>query len=179
MTYPTNPQPKRPDRLMTDAEANALAALASQRRKILEIGPWRGGSTLAMAQAAPHALIVSVDPHTQHETANRPDFHSWGPYLEMLRDFDLWNVIPIRAYSADVPKISRTWDFDMVFLDGDHTLWGMRRDLIMLREICKPGTVLACHDFDHPDFPGIRQALEEARCPQDGLVDTLWIGRLH
>lgn len=55
-------------------------------------------------------------------------------------------------------------DFDFVFLDGDHTRAGVRRDLDGLMEVTSPGCTILAHDWY---FWEVAQAFEKAVA--DGL----------
>lgn len=48
----------------------------------------------------------------------------------------------------------------MVFVDGDHSYEGCRRDLLLLASRLVPGTPVLCHDYGW--IEGVRQAVDEA-----------------
>lgn len=58
---------------------------------------------------------------------------------------------------------------DFVFIDADHSEEAVREDIEAWREKVKPGGMLGGHDYGHPDFPGVRQSV-------DDLVGTVEVG---
>lgn len=98
--------------------------------KILEIGVHRGLSIKAWRQAFPDAQIVGVD----------NDFN----YLEFE---DFMKVDGDSHDPATKEKFSTVGQFDFVFIDGDHTLEGVRKDFEMYGSLCRPGGIIAIHDI--------------------------------
>ena len=52
---------------------------------------------------------------------------------------------------------NRRNNYDLVFLDGDHTCDVLSKEL----EFFKDCNLLAGHDYDNPDHPGVREAVQE------------------
>lgn len=98
--------------------------------KILEIGVHRGLSIKAWRQAWPEAFVVGVD----------SDFDP----LE-YRDFE--QVLGDSHDPATRDKFSTVGQFDFIFIDGDHTLEGVRKDFEMYGPLCRPGGIIAFHDI--------------------------------
>lgn len=167
------PDPQRPeDRILssvTDREADVLSALAKDK-VVLEIGAAYGFSTVVLANA-PAKRVVSVDPHTGHDS-----LHALEANLETFSVGDRVVVAPFRSdeyLSSLLPG-----SFDMAFVDGDHTLEFVRRDILAVKRLVRPGGVMAFHDYHEQSCPGVTAALDEA-FPDgpDQLTDTLFIVR--
>lgn len=71
------------------------------------------------------------------------------------------NIIKGDSANVAVPGL-----FDLVFLDGDHSARGVRRDIEAWRFRVKPGGWLGGHDYDNPapnyDFSGVKLAVDAA-----------------
>jgi hypothetical protein len=65
--------------------------------------------------------------------------------------------VPIRASSPAAAE--QVPDVDMVFLDGNHEYEGVVADI----EAWLPKTrkLLCGHDYNHPDYPGVAEAVDE------------------
>lgn len=98
--------------------------------KILEIGVHRGLSIKAWREAWPAAFVVGVD----------SDF---GP----LKYTDFEQVQGDSHDPATKEKFSTVGQFDFIFIDGDHTLEGVRKDYEMYGSLVRPGGIMAFHDI--------------------------------
>jgi predicted O-methyltransferase YrrM len=136
-----------------EARFLALAALAAPRSgTILEIGSFKGRSTVGLAYIAKRyglGSVVAVDPHTA-PSATDPDLggkHStFEDFLDNLQRADVLDVVePHRQYSGE---LAVTWDrpIGLLWIDGDHTYEGARTDLELFRRHLVPGAIVAMHD---------------------------------
>jgi predicted O-methyltransferase YrrM len=113
-------------------------------RTILEIGTGLGGTTVLLTQvAADDAVVVSVD---------LPRGPARGPLLAAgARGRQC--VHCLRADSHDpgtldrVQGVLRGRPVDVLFIDGDHTPAGVRRDLEMYTPLVRPGGWVGLHDI--------------------------------
>jgi predicted O-methyltransferase YrrM len=155
---------------LTEAETVELKRLAKDG-DVLEIGSAYGYSTVALALVA--NSVVAVDPHIDHG--------SYGALNANLGAYGLdHKVFIMKARSQDVlPSLVGEQDqFDLVWVDGDHTSGGVTFDVEHALGLLRPGGVLACHDYAEtcccPDVgPTLRHLLGEP----DELVDTLAVYR--
>jgi len=149
-------------------------------RTVVEIGTHRGGTLCCWAAVAhPRAHLVSIDiPNPQEGmgateedytrlrsllapgqtlTCLRSDSHEEGTREALLRDLDGSAV-------------------DFLWIDGDHSYAGVRRDYELYAPLVRPGGVIAFHDIvPDPALPGnqVRPFWEEVRrrYPHRELVD--------
>lgn len=126
---------------LTELEAAELARL-SANKTVLELGAWKGKSTLVFARYA--SYVVSVDRHEGIEEVGGWD--SFGEYLANVADQK--NVAVVRARFEDVVPLLGV--FDLVYVDGDHSFDAVVRDGMLARD---HGRVVAFHDWDLPDVP--------------------------
>ncbi|MEM1165672.1 MAG: class I SAM-dependent methyltransferase [Planctomycetota bacterium] len=145
-------------------EVRFLLTTARGRRTIVEIGSFRGKSTviLALGSTDVNGHVTAIDPHIR-TAASGTDY---GPAdLEAFHGtVDRWAVgdriehLTVRSEDAR-PRWSADRPIDLLWIDGDHTYEGVRRDLDDWRELVGPSGIIACHDFTHCE--GVRRAWEE------------------
>lgn len=155
---------------LTEREARFLAlaaAAAPARGVILEIGSFKGKSTVGLASIAARyglAPVVAVDPHKTSSITD-PDLggqdSSWDDFQHALGVAGIAEIVEAhRMYSRD---LARGWTRAIRFLwiDGDHTYAGAKEDLDLFRSSLADGAIVALHDvlntFDGP----IRVFVEE------------------
>jgi predicted O-methyltransferase YrrM len=169
---------------LTEAELAKIAELAADK-KVLEIGARVGGSTVAMAKTA--HMVYSVDWHQGGEM-----YDAIGGQGDTLGAF--WATVNFHQLRDKVkPMVGKTQDilptladqqYDLVFIDGDHTYKGVAYDLAQARRLIRPGGTIALHDFNREiedavgsERFGITKACEESLGQPDELVGTLAIYR--
>lgn len=128
---------------LTSADQTELRRLAAGKR-VLEMGAWRGRSTTVLAEVADY--VISVDDH-RGVAANPED--TLPDYLEAARNLE--NVAVVVARFEDIVPHIR--DVDLVFIDGDHDIASVERDIRLALSV-EP-RVVAFHDWD---FTEVRAA---------------------
>ena len=130
---------------------------------ILEIGTYRGRSTTIMARAAQTGagamlLSVDVDPEAQRAGAAALSAHDVAG-----------RVVFVRGSAAALVRRFPGLSPSLTFVDGDHSLDGVRRDLAALEPIVPRGGLLLFHDYEDPrnDDPaiahiGVKDGVEES-----------------
>ncbi|MDN3252225.1 class I SAM-dependent methyltransferase [Streptomyces mutabilis] len=68
-----------------------------------------------------------------------------------------------RGYSEDPGTRAAVSDraYGVIVVDGDHSAEGVRQDLQWAEEIAAPGAVVVLDDFGDPNWPGVKEALDE------------------
>jgi predicted O-methyltransferase YrrM len=112
---------------------------------IVEIGRYKGGSTLLLAAAMdPGATLYSYDLHTKQTSQ-----YDYGELDEetraALERYGLADRVHIRVGDSKTVE-PPTLDCDLVFVDGDHTYTGVRGDYENWRRAVRPGGHLLFHD---------------------------------
>ena len=144
-----------------------MGACAPARGTILEIGSYKGKSTVGLASIAQRyglGPIVSVDPHSAPAVT---DFghgsrqSSWDDFQASLRDAGVErNVEAHRTYSRDLAK-GWTRPIRFLWIDGDHTYRGAKEDIDLFRGHLVPGAIVALHDVLHAFEGPVRVFAEE------------------
>jgi predicted O-methyltransferase YrrM len=136
----------------------------SRPRRIAEIGTANGGTLFMLTQiAAPEATIVSIDlPGGRLGGASSSMRHPYPRWRARLyRGFgrDDQSVHVIRADSRDVSTVEDVrqrlpeGEVDFLFIDGDHSYDGVRRDFELYSALVRDGGLVAFHDIV-PSHPG-------------------------
>jgi cephalosporin hydroxylase len=130
-----------------------LAVVAELRpRRVVEIGTLRGGTLWAFAQlAASDAILVSVDlPGGKFgATHDEPDLSA--RYRNFVRPGQRVVAFHLDSHEpSTVEEVRGTLGgepVDFLFIDGDHTYEGVKRDFELFAPLVGPGGVVAFHDI--------------------------------
>ena len=141
---------------ITPNEAAELGRLAA-RCTVLELGAFYGYSTVLMASVAD--MVYSVDWHRGDDHAGQYD--TWEGFRANVMGYRVQDhVTAIKGrFEDEVPKLWRDGvRVDGAFLDGQHDVKSVRRDLDLALMLVKPGGWVAFHDYGrcadngHPGF---------------------------
>lgn len=141
-----------PRTMHTPAEAEALARLAAGRRTAVEIGVYEGSSAVVLVRALPpDATLHLIDPFGANPTL----LPGWAGVERSTRRV-LARAVRSRQQAGPrvvwhverSEEVAERWEqpVDLVFVDGDHTEAGCRRDWELWSRFVSPGGVLAFHD---------------------------------
>lgn len=120
----------------------------AEPRTVLEIGCYRGVSTEVWLLHC--AGVVAVDPWP--DVSARREFLgrcSHYPHLEMIEGFS-----PVALGGLSDRQ------FDLCFIDGDHSYEAVCRDIHACMPLVRPGAFIGGHDYGG-DCPGVKQAVDE------------------
>jgi predicted O-methyltransferase YrrM len=144
-----------------------LAAIVPASGTIVEIGSYRGRSTVMLGKvAARYGLgpVVAIDPHNSPillpaEEAHQPS--SYTDFLASIREARLeQQVEPRLAYSREV---SASWmrPIRLLWIDGDHSYAGAKTDFDEFFPHVAPNGVVALHDALNTCVGPIRVFVED------------------
>jgi predicted O-methyltransferase YrrM len=143
-----------------------MQTAAGIRGDILEIGPYHGRSTAILAGALVEGeRLTAVDPFQSGEVyvANPPtperllsNVTAANPGLKA----DAVEIIA--AYSTEL-ELADDRRFRFVHIDGSHERDVVLHDLTMTERHLLPGGVVVLDDYDHPDWPGVTEAISDFR----------------
>ena len=126
---------------------------------VLEIGTAGGGTLFLFTRVAdPEAKIISIDLPGGHFGGGYP---RWKIPLYKSFSREGQKIYLIRRSSHDpktleeVKRILSGERVDFLFIDGDHTYEGVKRDFEMYAPLARPGGIIAMHDIvKHPPETG-------------------------
>jgi len=148
-----------------------LAACIPVKGAIVEIGSFKGRSTVMLAKVASRyglGPIVSIDPHT-HNLSTGPDGSAlpstFEEFQSVLRNAGVAEHVEIHhAFST---AVSPAWNRNIRFLwiDGDHSYQGAQSDFAGFSPFLVSGGVVALHDALNNFAGPIRVFVEEILRP--------------
>jgi predicted O-methyltransferase YrrM len=160
-----------------------LAACVPARGAIVEIGSFQGRSTVMLAKVASHyglGPIVAIDPHNSpillDHHAN-PEASSYQGFLDSIHAADVSNHVESHlAYSTEAAS---SWNrpIRLLWIDGDHSYEGAKKDLDGFSPHLVPLGVVAFHDALNA-FPGpirvfVEDVLHSDRFGPSGFVHSI------
>jgi len=122
-----------------------LEVLAKHRPKtVLEIGTYYGGTVLlASCVSDPYATLISMDVNQLPRTRLLKRFLC-GPRQQLF-------LVPGDSHNSatyeTVKKILNGMTVDFLFIDGDHTYEGVRKDFEWYSKLVRRGGIVAFHDI--------------------------------
>jgi len=132
------------------AERECLVKYVSGKKRILEIGVYEGATTKILADnMLPKGKLFAVDPFIPGRLGV-----CWGRYVarrEIKKSSGWHNVQFIEKYSHEAAGII-DGEFDLVFIDGDHSLEGITCDWADWSGRVVAGGLLALHDTQVPAY---------------------------
>jgi len=122
-----------------------------QLQAILEIGTWGGGTLFVLTKiASPNALIISLDlPEGRfgggYYPYKIPYYKSFAKFKQKIK------LLRADSHSKStfdkVKTILSERQLDLLFIDGDHTYEGVKKDFEMYSGLVKKGGLIAFHDI--------------------------------
>lgn len=130
----------------------------------VNVGAGHGTSSLAMAEACPQAEIYSVDSDTWFLKCERDTFMMAG----------IKHPHQIHA-NSHAPDLIFEHKADLIFIDADHREEEVRADILKWIQYIRNEGIIAFHDYDHPNYPGVKIAVDELMAGQEEvlLIETI------
>jgi predicted O-methyltransferase YrrM len=118
---------------------------------VVEIGTGTGWTTAALALADRERRVLSFDPRVWPERDR---------YLRLAGADAVRRIELVAAGGEDGPG-ERTFSPDLMFVDGSHERELTVRTFTSWRPALAPGAIVAFHDHDNPEYPGVGEAIRE------------------
>lgn len=144
-----------------------VSACSTAKGEILEIGSFKGKSTIVIAKSAllsNNPKVVSVDPLTSPSVTD-PDLKGeescYEDFIRNIKDAGVEQYIEFhQKYSYELAK---DWNRKIRFLwiDGDHTYKGVKLDFDMFYPYLSNGAIVAIHDVLHRSEGCLRIFMED------------------
>ncbi|MFL6239854.1 MAG: class I SAM-dependent methyltransferase [Actinomycetes bacterium] len=123
---------------------------------VVEIGSWKGRSTIALGRGVVDGggagTVYAIDPHEI-----RPELPRWASdrmpeLLANLAGAGVGDVVtPIRASGHQAREQFGESSVDVLFVDGDHSYQGVCQDIDDWSTTLRPGAVVAFNDYRMED----------------------------
>lgn len=133
------------------AELRQLLALARGRRVVVELGTGTAWSAIALALDDRARTVVSYDPTVRVE---RDDYLALaGPRVR--------GRIELRAEPDSAGPHAGDAPAELLFIDSEHERAPVLGAFAAWRDALAPGAIVVFHDYAHPAYPGVREAVRE------------------
>jgi predicted O-methyltransferase YrrM len=126
-----------------------LLHLAEGRRHVVELGTATAWTSVSLALADPLRDVVTYDP------IDRPERER---YLALIDAATRERVRLVTAPGSAGPV--RDDPVDLLYVDSSHARDGTIEEMVAWRSALRPGARVVFDDYDHPDYPGVREAIE-------------------
>ena len=144
----------------------------------VEVGVKIGRNIEQTIKACPWFHWYAVDPW---DTTMR--YQTWNPashathemaFDEMAQEYPA-NITKIKAYSLDAAMAFDAPPVDLVFIDAMHTRESCSQDIAAWLPHIRPGGWMTGHDYHHPRFPGVTEAVDDAFDEVQTAEDYVWM----
>jgi predicted O-methyltransferase YrrM len=150
-----------------------FAAQVPADQEIVELGVYHGRTALIMAWGASQghgAHVTGIDPWDLRGNTYGPPFttdapRKWAHHHVQSLGYST-RITLVQAFSLDQadrwhdPEVAVN-PVGLLFVDGDHSYDGARGDIEVWSRHLAPGAVIAVDDYGHPDWPGVKMAVDD------------------
>lgn len=130
---------------------------------IVEIGSYRGRSTIALALQA-HVPVYAIEPHDPFTADDGTAFDGGADRAAFLRNI-LDAGVAERVHLVNLPSVqaARAWTrpIDLLWVDGDHRPEAVEADVRAWLPFVVPGGSLLLHDIHAPGVEYVCAALDQ------------------
>jgi predicted O-methyltransferase YrrM len=149
---------------MTNDEKLKLHSLAlslKENSNIVEIGSYLGASSCCIASGIKDSSKLYCIDSWNNDAMSEGTKDTFNEFMLNTKEFE--NVItPIRGMSYnvidDVAKLTNN-QIDMLFIDGDHSYGGVKKDWDLYSPLLKSGSIVIFHDIAWAD--GVKKVVRE------------------
>lgn len=165
----------------------ALADFAAQvpaDQEIVELGVFQGRTALQMAWGASQghgAHVTGVDAwdlpgNTYGPPFTDPESKAWARHHVTSLGYS-GRITLIQEFASDAAAVYPGPPVGLLFVDDDHSYAGARRALESWAPHLAPGARIAVDDYGHPDWPGVKEAVDALVA--EGFLEPLEIFHDH
>ncbi len=171
---------KKPQQARKPRRYDEIIARLAPNGTLVEVGTWKGATALKVLQFRRDVNVVMVDPWlsglidpglivpawldsgSKMALADQSEVEAiHNSVVEKTRQFGERARI-LRMESVEAAQQFAGGSLDMVFIDANHSLEAVRSDIAAWLGKVKPGGIIGGHDYNHPRYPGCKQAVLEA-----------------
>lgn len=128
-----------------------LAGKCPENGVIVEIGSWKGKSTVWLASGAikSNSKVYAIDPHNGNSSEIKEEYGEIDTYDTFIENITkaklLEQITPIRKTSEEAIR-NFDKEIDLLFIDGDHNYDEVKNDFDLWFPKLRNGGVIAFHD---------------------------------
>lgn len=140
---------------MSTQELSSLYHFAKSvkgRGVIVEIGSWRGRSTIWIARGAKDgagAKVYAIDPFTGSAENQKPGLKIWtfDDFKNNLSRAGVWDAVAAIIATSEMAAKEWSKPIEFLFIDGDHEYEAVEKDFLLYSPHVINGGVIAFHDI--------------------------------
>lgn len=144
-----------------------LLGLAGGRRLVVELGTATAWTAFSLALADPERQVISYDPY-EHPERER--------YLGLV-DADTRRRVRFVAAAGDTGPGDERRPVQMLYIDSSHDRDQTIAEVNAWRPALAAGAVVVFDDYDHLEYPGVREAVEALGLSGDRVGSSLFVHR--
>jgi predicted O-methyltransferase YrrM len=154
------------------------AAGCSGRGAIVEIGSWKGRSTVWLAHGARLAgrRVFAVDPHVN--SREDPEAKTFDAFVENVRRAGVDDVVTPVVMPSPEASTAVVGPVELLFIDGDHSDAGAEADAAIWLPRLIPGGVVLMHDVATASYTGPRRVFRSHVCWNHGYARVRRVGSM-
>lgn len=158
---------------MDDNELKWLNTRAGKMESIVEVGSWKGRSTVALLEGCFGGLVYSVD----HFRGSDKEVHSilvgedksvFPEFAKNVTGYD--NLVILKMDSRKAVSLFADKSIDMIFIDAVHEYEDVKRDIELWMPKAKK--IICGHDYCN-SWPGVTKAVDEL-INEPIIYRTIW-----
>jgi predicted O-methyltransferase YrrM len=183
------------DGWLTENEAIGLYQISKKLPKnatIVEIGTWQGKSTYCIAKGVKSGRVYAIDPFNAdggYDKASETEYKIRKEGVSLIENFKT-NMNNLKVLKKITIKEGYSYNFhndfqkiDFLFIDGDHSIDGCKRDFDLYSHKVTNGGFIAFHDYhlDRSEL-GPTYVINKYVIKSDDFIffkqfDSLWVGK--
>jgi predicted O-methyltransferase YrrM len=133
------------------ADLAVLLALARGRRHVVELGTGTAWTAIVLAVADPARRVITYDPEQRAQTTS---------YLQ-LAGAAARGRIELRGQADSTGPHDFDHPVELLFIDSSHERAATAAAYRAWLAALAPGALVVFHDYDHPGYPGVSEAIAE------------------
>ena len=131
-------------------DLRTLLSIAEGRRHVVELGTATGWTAISLALADRARRVTTFDIVQRPEPAR---------YLRLTSADVRARIELVTAAGADGPRDDRP--VDLLYIDSSHERQQTVDEVAAWRSALAPGAAIVFDDYGHPEYPGVREAVDE------------------
>lgn len=161
---------------MTENELRWLANQSEKTTSVLEVGSWKGRSTIALLENC-RGVVYSVDHFkgSDEEIHKRIIEREGSIFSQFAKNVDPYeNLVVVKMDSLKASTLFPDKSIDMIFIDASHTYEEVKRDIAIWMP--KARKIICGHDYQD-GWPEIKRAVDDT-LPDAKVYESIWYKEL-
>ena len=173
---------------LSDAEAQHLYLLAKKcGSTIVEIGSWKGKSTVCLAlgsKAGSKGNVFAIDPHSGVADSCATVYHPENTepiFRENIKRAGVDDIVTPLVMKSEEAAKGWTEPISLLWIDGAHDYENAKKDFLLWESHLKEEGIIAFHDALYAlgyNYPGVRKAMYKYIFQSNRFSDVCFCGSI-